>query len=170
MFAFEQPRVGIFELAGARANPVFKFGVEFLELPRFAIEIDEDTDFRAQHLWNDRNRHVVDRAHFIAAQSIQVGNLNRGNEDHRGFLEARVFADHRGQLEAVELGHADVDQNHGNFVLEEIFQGFASRGRHHEIFAKLLENDLIGEQLGRLIVHQKDVYLFLVHVPVPGQR
>src|SRR3984885_528017 len=170
LLAFEQPRVGIFKLAGPRANPVFKFGVELLELSRLAIEFDEDADFRAQHLRDDRNRHVVDRSHFIAAETVDIGNLNRGNENHRGFLEARMLADHGRGFEAVELGRADVDENNGDFVLEEIFQRFAARGRHHEVLAELLEDNLIGEQLGWLIVNQKDVYLFLVHALEPNQR
>jgi hypothetical protein len=170
LLAFEQPRVGIFKLAGSRANPVFKFSIESFELSRLAIEIDEYADFRAQYLRNDRNRYVIDRSHFIAAQPVQIGNLNRGDENHRRLLEARMFADHCRKLEAVEFGHADVHQNHGNFVLEDIFQGFPPRGRHHEIFAELLEDNLVGEQLGRLIVNQKDVYLFMVHALVPSQR
>src|SRR3984885_518469 len=170
LLAFEQPRVGIFKLAGPRANPVFKFSVESFELSRLAIKIDEYADFRAQYLRNDRNRYVIDRSHFIAAQPVQIGNLNRGDENHRRLLEARMFADHCRKLEAVEFGHADVHQNHGNFVLEDIFQGFPPRGRHHEIFAELLEDNLVGEQLGRLIVNQKDVYLFMVHALVPSQR
>ena len=32
-----------------------------------------------------------------------------------------------------------------------------------EIFAEFLQDHLIGQQLGRLIVDQKDVYLFMVH-------
>src|SRR6202020_976077 len=110
-----------------------------------------------------------DRSHFIAAETVDVGNLNRGNENHRGFLEARMLADHGRECEAVELGHADVDENNGDFVLEEIFQGLAARGRHHKVFAKLFEDNLIGEQLGWLIVNQKDVYLFLVHALEPNQ-
>ena len=37
-------------------------------------------------------------------------------------LEARMLADHRRQLEAVELRHADVDENDGDVVLEQELQ------------------------------------------------
>ena len=33
-------------------------------------------------------------------------------------LESRVLADHRGELEAVELRHADVDQDNRDVVLQ----------------------------------------------------
>ena len=74
-----------------------------------------------------------------------------------------MLADHGGELEPVEFRHADVDQNDGDFVLEQVFERFAPRGGDDEIFAELLQNNLIGQQLRRLIVDQKDVYLFMVH-------
>jgi hypothetical protein len=74
-----------------------------------------------------------------------------------------MLADHRGELEPVQFRHADVDQNDGNLVLQEILERFPPGGSDHQIFAKLLENNLIGEQLGRLVIDQKDVYLFMVH-------
>ena len=82
-----------------------------------------------------------------------------------------MLADHGGQFEAVELGHADVDQNDGDFVLEQKFERLAAGGGDDQIFAELLQDDLIGEQLGRLIVHQKDVDLLVVHhrnAPISG--
>ena len=37
-------------------------------------------------------------------------------------LEARMLADHGGELEAVELRHADVDENDRDVVLEQELQ------------------------------------------------
>ena len=74
-----------------------------------------------------------------------------------------MLADHGGKLEPVQFRHADVDQNDRNFVLEQVFERLAPRGRDDKIFAELLQNDFIGQQLRRLIVDQKDVYLFVVH-------
>ena len=74
-----------------------------------------------------------------------------------------MLADHGGEFEAVELGHADVDQDDRDVVLEQIFQRFAAGGRDDEVFAEFLQNDLIGEQLCRLVVNQKNVDLLVVH-------
>ena len=74
-----------------------------------------------------------------------------------------MLADHGGEFEPVQFGHADIDQDNGDFVLEQEFKRFASRGGGDEIFSKLFQNDFIGEQLRGLIVDQKDVYLFVVH-------
>src|SRR3981081_739809 len=81
-----------------------------------------------------------------------------------------MLADHGGELESVQPGHANVDQNNRNFVLEQVFERFPSRCGGGEVFAKLLKNDLIGKQLGRLIIDEKNVYLFMVHHRMHNQR
>ena len=40
-----------------------------------------------------------------------------------------MLADHRRQLEAVELGHADIDQDDGDVVLEQMLERLARRVR-----------------------------------------
>jgi hypothetical protein len=65
-----------------------------------------------------------------------------------------MLADHGGELKTVELGHADVDQDDGDLIPQQIFQRLASRGDRDEILAELLQDHLIGEQLCRLIVDQ----------------
>ena len=74
-----------------------------------------------------------------------------------------MLADHGGELEPVELGHADVDQDDRDFVLEQVFQRFAAGGGDDEILAELLQDDLIGEKLCRLVVNQQNVYFLMVH-------
>ena len=49
-----------------------------------------------------------------------------------------MLADHGGEFEPIELRHADVDQNDGNFILEQIFERLPPGGRDDEIFAELL--------------------------------
>ena len=127
-----------FKLRGARANAILKLGIESLQLPGLAIELGEHPDLCAQYLRHDRHRHIVHRAHLVAAKAVDIADLNGRDEDHRRLLETGMLADHGGELEAVQFRHADVDQNDRNFVLEQIFERFASRGRDDEIFAELL--------------------------------
>jgi hypothetical protein len=86
--------------------------------------------------------------------------VNCGNENDRRFAEARMVADHRGELEAVEFRHAHVDENDSDIVLQEELQGFARRGCFDQVLVELAEDHLIGQKLIGLIVHQKDVDLF----------
>ena len=74
-----------------------------------------------------------------------------------------MLADHGGELEPVQFRHANVDQDDGDLVLQQIFERFPAGRSDHQIFAKLLEDNLIGKQLGRLVVDQEDIYLFMVH-------
>ena len=83
-------------------------------------------------------------------------------------LETRMLADHRRKLEAVELRHADVDQDDRDFVLEQKLQGLARRRRLDQVLAQLAQNHLIAEQLGRLIVDQQDVDFIAVMCAPPS--
>ena len=107
------------KLGGAFGNARFQFAIELFELPRLAVKLGKDLDLRAQNFRHDRHRHIVHRAHFIAAQAIDVGQMDRRNENDRGLLEARMLADHRRELKSVEVRHADVDEHDGDFVFKK---------------------------------------------------
>ena len=129
LLALEQPRGRRFEFGGALGDALLQLGIEPFELPGLAIELGEDPDLGAQHLGNDRHRNIVDRAHLVAAQAVDVGQMDRRDEDHRRLLEARMLADHRRELEAVELRHADVHQDDGDVGLQQLLERFACRTR-----------------------------------------
>ena len=129
LLAFQQPGVRFLQFGGAGANAIFELDVEPLELAGLAIELGEHLDLGAQHFRHDRHRNIVDRAHLVAAQPVDVADLDGGDEDHRRLLEARMFADHGGEFEPVQFRHADVDQDDGDVVLEQELQRFAARTR-----------------------------------------
>ena len=151
------------QLGSAGANPVFEFDIEAFELTGLAVEFGKHLDLGAQHLRHDRHRNVVDRAHFVAAQPVDVADLYSGDEYHRDLLESRMFADHGRELESVQFRHADVDQDDGHIVLEQELERFAAGGGLDQIFVEFLQDDFIGEQLRGLIVNQKNIYLILIH-------
>ena len=148
----------------AGRHPLLQLGVHALELPGLAVELGEHPDLCAQHLRHDRDRHVVDRAHFVAAQTIHLGQMDRRDEDHRSLLEPRMLPDHRGELEAIEIGHADIHQDHRDFRFQEMRQRLPAGRRLEQVLAEIIEYDLVAHQLGRLIVDQQDVDLS----PVPA--
>ena len=70
---------------------------------------------------------VVDRAELVAAQAVEVGDVDRGDEDDRRLLEARMLVDQARGLEAVHARHVDVEQDHRELVLHQLLQRFACR-------------------------------------------
>ena len=112
--------VGLRQFGSTLLDPPLQLGVERLELPGLAVEFGKYANFGAQQVGDYRHRHVIDRSRRIAAQQVEVGHLDRRDEDDRGLLKARVLADHRRQLEAVEVGHADVDEHDRDVVLEQL--------------------------------------------------
>ena len=70
-----------------------------------------------------------------------------------------MFADHRGQLEAVEFGHAYVEKHDRNVRLEKQLQRSTCGAGLDKVLAELVEDGLVAEQLGRLIVDQQNVDL-----------
>src|SRR5271167_4135673 len=109
--------VSLGELGGPPSDPVLQLRVQPLELPRLAVELGENLDLGPQQLGNDRDRNVVHRSKLITAQEVEIVHLNSGYEDDCGLLKAGVLADHCCQLKAVEVGHADVDQNDRDIAL-----------------------------------------------------
>ena len=163
--ALDEARGGCFQRRGALGDPPLQLLIELLELPGLAIELGEHLDLGAQHVGDDRDRHVVHRAHRVAAQAIHVGEMHRGDEDDRRLLKPRMLPDHGRELEAVELRHAHVDQHDGDLALEQLLERLARRARLDQVLAELLEHHLVAQELGRLVVDQQDVDCILHHVP-----
>ena len=150
------PAAGFLQLRGSLGDPRLESAVQPFELPRLAVQLDEDPDLRAQNLGHDRHRHVVDGAILIALQSIELGERDARDEDDGRLAEPRVLAHHRGQLESVELGHDDVDQDDRELGLEQVLERFAAGSRGHQRRIDAAQNRAVGQQLGRLIVDQQD--------------
>src|SRR5499425_1853795 len=152
LFALHQPRGRGLQFRRSLGDATLELLVELFELPGFAIELGEDPDLGAQHFGNDWHRDVIDRAHFIGAQAVDVGQMDGGNEDDRGALKARMLANHRGQLEAVEFGHAHVHEDDGDVMLEEVFERLFGRGSLDEPLAELGQDSLVAQEFGWLVV------------------
>src|SRR5262249_42083178 len=79
------------------------------------------------------------------------------DEDDGGLLTAGMLADHGSQLEAVDLGHADIHQHDGNVGPQKMLQGFSARRGLDQVLPEIAEDGLIGEQLARLIIDHEDI-------------
>ena len=121
------------EFSRALRHARLEFSVELFELSLFPVQLDKHFDLRAQNFRNDRHRHVIDCAHLVTAQTINVGQQDGGNENERCLLEAGMIADHRGQLEAVDVRHIDVDENDSDVILQEQLERFRSIARAQQV-------------------------------------
>ncbi len=86
--------------------------------------------------------------------------MDGGNENHRNLLVTWMFADHRRELETVEIRHANINQDDSDIGFEEMLERLAPGRRFEKILAEARQNSLIGQKLAGLIVDEKDVDLF----------
>ncbi len=161
LLALHQSCARSLELGGPFRHAALELAVELLELSGLAVELGEDLHLRPQHLGNYRNRNVVDGAHLVGTQAVDVGQMDGGDEDYRRLLKPRVLANHRRQLESVQLRHADVHQDDRDFLLEQLLECFPGGRGRHQTLAEVGQDRLVAEELGRLIVDQQDVDPFI---------
>ncbi len=93
-----------------------------LQLPVLLPELDEDGNLGAEDVRLDRLEDVVDRTSRVAAEDVPLLLRQRGDEDDRDVLRALAPLDQLGELEPVELGHLDVEQQTGEVVEEQLLQ------------------------------------------------
>ena len=70
---------------------------------------------------------IIDGSALVSLEPVQIGEMHAGNKNDRGLLKAGMLPNHVGQLEAVELRHADVHQHDGDIVLQQVFQRLPAR-------------------------------------------
>src|SRR5690606_20596657 len=78
-----------------------------------AVKLDEDGDRGAKDLRDDGSEDVVDSAEAVAAAGVDLVHVDGGDEDDWGVGGALPRADEPGGLEAVYIGHADVEDDGG---------------------------------------------------------
>jgi len=108
----------------------------------------------------DIGRDIAERGRTAIDQQLaKLVDKNKLGAEVRAQMLARITPCdlYGGELEAVELRHADVDENDRNVVLEQELQGLARRRGLDQVLVQFVENDLVGEQLVGLIVDQEDV-------------
>jgi hypothetical protein len=140
-------------------DALLQLAIETFQLLGLAVELGEDLDLGAQDLRNHRHGDIVDRAVAIAAQEVQVCEEHGRDEDDRRLLEARMLAHHPRQLEAVQVGHEDVDQDDRDVGLQQVRERFLGGIRLQQVLAEVAQYHLVAQQLGRLVVDQENVDL-----------
>ena len=68
---------GGLELPRPLRDAGLELAVELLELAGLPVQLGEHTNLGPQHLRNDRDRHIIDRAHLVTAQEIELRQVDR---------------------------------------------------------------------------------------------
>ena len=117
---FARDAAALFVLSDEQtARQVAQFEIEQFKLARLAMKLGKDADFRAQEFRVDRDGDVIDGAPLISLEAVEIGEVNRRDENDRSLLETRMLTNHVGKLEAIDLGHADIHQNDSDVIFEQ---------------------------------------------------
>jgi hypothetical protein len=130
--------------------------IDSLELSATLVKLDQYRHFAAQDLLDDRHRDVVDRAELVALQPVELADVHRGDEDDRRAFKPRMLAHQTCHLEAVHLRHVHVEQDRRELLLEQPFQGLGAGKRPDALHSQPVQDGLVRQQPGRLIVHEQD--------------
>ncbi len=133
-----------FELGGSLPNPVFQVGIQTLKFPGLAVQVREHPDLGTQNFRNDGNGDIINGSRRIPAQTVRFRHHHGRYENDGSMLVTRVLPDHADELEAVLLRHTDIHENDGDIVAQEMLQRLSAGLRLYQIFAQLMEHDLVA--------------------------
>ena len=88
-----------------------------LQLRTLPAEIDEHRYLRPEHLWHNRLRKIIDRAHMIAAKQMFFA-FQCGKKDDWGVSRSLPVPDHGRRFETVHVGHSYIEQNHREIIIQ----------------------------------------------------
>jgi hypothetical protein len=120
-----------------------------------APQVDEDRDLGAQELRVVGLEEVVDGARGVAAEDVLALLGDRRDEDDRDVARALALLDVLGGLEAVEVGHLDVEQDHREVAVEQVAQRLGTRGGADERAVQGGERRLERDEVLRAVVDEQ---------------
>ncbi len=116
----------------------------------------------AQHVGGEGGLDEIDGAEGITARQVFIV-IAGGNENDGGVLGCDALADEGCGFKAVHAGHVDVEQDDGEFILEESAERFAARERADDILVQYVQGGFERENSLGLIVNQKDIDFVFLH-------
>ncbi len=132
--------VGAGQFAGTFRHPAFEVRVEPFER---AVSRQSTTNTLNLARISSGTSGTGRQSTATAASPIRIGQVDGRDKDDRGPLVARVFADQRRKLEAIEVGHRYVSQGNGDFLVQPVLQRFARGAGLDQIFAEFGKDALV---------------------------
>jgi len=126
------------------------------DLLALLVQIDEGPDARADDLGVEGLRDVVRRADGVAALREAFVAMDGREEDDRQLTSRFERPELRRRLEAVHLGHLDVEQRHGERLACDVLERLPAGGRLDDAGAERLQHRRQREQVRGGVVDQQD--------------
>ena len=135
-----------------------------LQLGARRVQLQEHAHLRLQDHVVDRLGYVIHRAGAVTLEPVHVVGVGGGDEDDRGVAQVLGFAQQGGHLEAVHVGHVDVEQDQREFVVQAQRQRLVAAARLEQLRAAAGEQSAHGDQVRGGIVDDQDFRWHRVHV------
>ena len=129
------------------------------DLDRFLPEVDEHGHLRPQDVRVEGLHQIVDGSGSVALEDVLGVLRDRGQEDDRNVPRPLALLDQLGGLEAVHARHLHVEQDRGEFIVQQVAQRLFARLDTDELLAQRLEDRLEREEVLRPIVDQEQLRL-----------
>ena len=116
-------------------------------------EFDEDLDLALQDLGNDRLKQEIHRSQVISAKELFIAAI--GRQEQNGCLAGSLpGANQLRRLESVQFGHANIEQNRCELMLQAQPQSLRSVVGKHELLLQRLENRFESKQIATNVIHK----------------
>ena len=141
------------------------------ELPTCARELDEHRHLRAQHVLVVGRQQIVDRAHLVAADDLFDPVAAGREEDDRRHARPLPATDHVRELDPVDPGHPDIEEDDLELLLSEQPESLLATRGAGQAMAERLQRGFERDQVVPAVVYEEDRCLTgrSVHVRVDTQ-
>ncbi len=123
---------------------------------RLLEQIDEHRDLGPENHRIDRLEHEIDGAQRVTARDLFAVTVMGGDEDDRRRPRLLAFADQIRQFVAVDIGHLHVEQQDGDFAIQQDAQSLLARLGLDDLLAQRREQIGQDQEILRLVVDDQD--------------
>ncbi len=119
-------------------------------------QLNEHPNLGAQHWSDDGREDEVHRTELISPRRLHLVRIRRDKDD--GCMATiAMLADQTRRLEAIDVRHIDVEQNHREFGVQDSLQRFRAGARDDDMCVDLLEQRAVHQPLLRQVVDDENL-------------
>ena len=150
-----QAFIALLQLTRTLGNTRFELLVRERQGHSSLVQVDKHAHLRAQDRRDNGRENVVNSPELIAPGRLHLVSV-AGDEDDGRVPPVLVPPDEVGGLESVDVGHVDIEQQHGEFAFEHPLQRLGPRMRFDNLCVEILEQRAIDEELFRQVIDNEN--------------